>query len=272
MKVEELTLITIAYNSSLAIKEHIQSLDLDSDLIGKLNWIVVDNASSDKTVEMVRSNFPYVTLVENDKNIGFGSAANVGIECSETRYVCILNPDVQLSIDVLEKMLAIFDTSESVALVGPSYESTSQSGNSGVDWVVGAMMMFDTHRMESVGFFDEGFFLYYEETDLCYRIKAKGLQIVQSHDAIVSHGHGESSIQTNESAYFMAWHYGHSYARIADKYPGKFLSVKQYLKVQKKRMLIARITFNRRRYILARAKYDGALAKEQQPICLLSEV
>jgi hypothetical protein len=80
---------------------------------------VIDNASADGSVEMVRAEFPRVNLIANAGNVGFGAANNQGIAASQSRYVLILNPDTEIVSDALTTMVAYLDGHPDVGVVGP---------------------------------------------------------------------------------------------------------------------------------------------------------
>ena len=257
----ELTLITISYNSAEILPQHLSSLDLAQlPEENRPQWLVVDNASADDSSALVQRDFPLVQLIDNHDNVGFGAAANVGIQAAQTRYVMILNPDTILSPEALQTLLSHIQSQPKVALVGPNVSHTPSRAPEpeSVEWIVGAAMLFDTQRMAPIGFFDERFFLYYEETDLCHRIIDAGLEILQCHDAAIPHSEGDSSGDTSNE--FLLYHRGRSHVLISQKHPQRYPSKAQYLKKQRQRMLIARLTFNKKRFTAAKAKLKGALS------------
>lgn len=81
--------------------------------------IVVDNASWDGTPELVRDSYPEVMLIRNERNLGFAKANNVGIRRSSGKYVCLVNPDVRVLNECIEKMLAYMGENPRVGLLGP---------------------------------------------------------------------------------------------------------------------------------------------------------
>src|SRR4030095_10427800 len=81
--------------------------------------VVVDNASSDGSVEMVRSEYPWVTLHANRKNLGYGAAANQGVASCTAPYVLLLNDDTLLESGGLRKLSVYLDRHPRAAIVGP---------------------------------------------------------------------------------------------------------------------------------------------------------
>lgn len=81
--------------------------------------IVVDNASTDGSVEMVKKNFPQVMLVENSSNLGFARANNIGIRSSKGRYICLINSDVIVLDDCIENLMSFMDERPATGMIGP---------------------------------------------------------------------------------------------------------------------------------------------------------
>jgi N-acetylglucosaminyl-diphospho-decaprenol L-rhamnosyltransferase len=81
--------------------------------------VVVDNASDDETVDLVRRLFPSVRLIELDRNVGYGGANNVGIEATTADYVLVLNPDAWPLGDAIERLVGAADASPWAGIVGP---------------------------------------------------------------------------------------------------------------------------------------------------------
>jgi len=87
---------------------------------GEVSIIVIDNASSDGSVEMVRTKYPQVVLVSNEENVGFAKACNQGIQKAETDYVLLLNSDCEVtSPDLLRNVVAVFEQDQTVGIAGP---------------------------------------------------------------------------------------------------------------------------------------------------------
>ena len=194
--------------------------------------IVVDNASSDGSVDMVSGEFPWVQLIRNDQNLGFGAANNVGLDRATGQLVLFLNSDAYVQPGSLETLVAAFadgtvvaagpkllnldgSLQESVAAkltlwnvfleqtfldffarrMGRGYwrtQSLPADVVSTVDQVMGACMMVRASADER---FDERFFLYCEDTELCLRLSGHG-RIVYVPQASVVHELGSSSVDS----------------------------------------------------------------------------
>lgn len=110
-----LSVVIVNYNTRGHLRACLESLRQ----AGFSEVLVVDNASSDGSQEMVRSSFPWVTLLENDTNPGYGSGANLGIASCSSDYVLLLNSDTVLEAGTTDALRTYLDRYPSVAVVGP---------------------------------------------------------------------------------------------------------------------------------------------------------
>lgn len=114
MNTPDLSIITVNWNTSAELRECLLSIAQEG-----FETIVIDNASSDDSVEMVKNNFPYVRLIENTENLGFAKACNQGIAVSKGRYVLLLNPDCIVQKGVLQGLVKFADENPDGGLFGP---------------------------------------------------------------------------------------------------------------------------------------------------------
>lgn len=208
--------------------------------------IVIDNASSDGSVDMVKSEFPQVKIIANAENRGFAAANNQGIAATEGRYVLLLNSDTVVLDGAIDKVVAFADTYPKAGITGcrvlnedktlqlscfmfPSvlnvfllttylyklFPKSKFFGRSRMTWwdgsdirevdvVTGCFMLVRQEAIKQVGMMDEGFFMYWEETDWCYRFKQAGWKVMFTPDAQIIHIGGVSSKQVKPK---MVWHW-----------------------------------------------------------------
>jgi len=235
-----ITLIIVTFNSEAVIQQCLTSvlhvLPPSSEVI------VVDNASSDQTRDILGS-FPDVRVIESDTNIGYGAACNAGARLASGSYLLFANADVILlgiNTDLLVDDLArgpvglagfsfragdhaaaagsgLFSyprwwsgiVKSSWGLVQPSagarllrrclVQSTAEGA-----WASGALFAVAREVWEDVGGFDERYFLYFEDVDLCRTVLERGLRVVASRALAAVHAHGQSSGQ-RDMATAAAW-------------------------------------------------------------------
>lgn len=231
------TVIVVNWNVLGLLRECLRSVEAQRRRpASDYEVIVVDNASSDDSVSMVRREFPWVTLVENADNVGFGRANNQAYALASGRHVLLLNPDTVVLDGALDRMIDHLEAHPDVGALGcrllnsdgsyqrwtagafPTIGRTARHAffldvlfrkrfgsrslylNSDVredlevDWVSGACMAL---RREAVGdhIFDDSFFMYGEDTELCDRLHRNGWRVVYSPSATVVHHHGKSMAQ-----------------------------------------------------------------------------
>lgn len=224
----QLSTIIVSYNVADLLADCVRSLETGAgDLHCRV--IVVDNASTDRTRQMLASEFPWVTLVANDTNVGFAAANNQGIRMQNAPYVMLLNPDTVVRGSALQEMHNAMQTYRNIGILGPkllnpdgslqsgplafptvrslltgrmsAVRGTVAPGISGADWVLGAAMMVRREAIEQVGLMDEGYFLYAEEKDWCYRARRAGWKVGVLTDAEIIHLGGRSTGQCAPKSY-----------------------------------------------------------------------
>jgi N-acetylglucosaminyl-diphospho-decaprenol L-rhamnosyltransferase len=196
-----LTVVIVTFNS-----EHcIASL---SDSVGKLpNVIFSDNSSQDGTTKSIKKYFPDATLICNESNLGFGAANNLALEKVSTFYALILNPDCNPGPEFFTRLWGITQLFPEASVIAPqlinrggnqeinyrwpSSEWISRGpgadGPTCVGFICGAAMLFNMKRMEKSRFFDESFFLYYEDEDLCQRLFLDKQQMIIAPELEIMH-------------------------------------------------------------------------------------
>jgi N-acetylglucosaminyl-diphospho-decaprenol L-rhamnosyltransferase len=208
----ELTIVTVTYNSSAVIGTLLESLRaVDASVI------VVDNGSSDTTIA-IASAFPNVRVIKSG-NIGYGCGANRGFTEAKTPYVLLVNPDVILSKEAVETMLAAASARPDIGILGAKMFKRLADGSKEYSelpafapdglayskWIVGALMLIRADALKKLGAFDENIFLFYEETDLCKRFTDAGYKIAIT-QAEAEHAIGNSSAPSDKLLKIKAWH------------------------------------------------------------------
>jgi GT2 family glycosyltransferase len=226
----EVSVIIVSYNTRELLRECIESILCEQGERPAVEVIVVDNASADGSAAMVAERFPQVRLIANADNRGFGAACNQGLEVARGRYALILNADIRAQPGALQRLVGFMDAHPDAAICGgqlrypdgriqPScareltlwwvfceqsmlaklfphtrlfggYWRTHWDFSATIETeqVMGACMMLRRPFPR----FDEDYFLYCEDTDLCYRVRQSGGKIYYVHDAVFVHHLGAS--------------------------------------------------------------------------------
>lgn len=251
---EQLTFVTVGYNSATVLSSHIESY-CRSATEAVPRWLVVDNASTDGTAKLLQ-NYPEVELLQNDENLGFGAACNRGIAAADTRYVLVLNPDTELSEAGVRDLLAELQRREA-AIAGPALQPEANSDVEEVNWLIGAVLLMDTALMNEVGYFDERFFLYEEDKDICKCAKDAGLKVIHCRNVSIPHVGGGSTERSKAVNEFIHFHRGRSYVLYAQKHGLGQAAIDRFVAANRRRCLVALATFGVRRYRRAKAKLEG---------------
>jgi len=223
--VPELSVILVNYNDRTHLKECLSSLtDTVKDI--PFEVIIIDNQSSDGTPEWIRENAPRVRLIVNTENVGFARANNQGIRESRGDYILFLNTDTILEPQAIAILLEKLKSDRKIGAVGPAlfcgertfqvsfgqkvsffgeifqkmvlnpfYRIRLERGvkKRQVGWLSAACLLTRKDILEEVELFDENFFLYFEDIDLCMRIGKKSYVLEYLPQARVYHLGGAST-------------------------------------------------------------------------------
>ena len=220
---DSLSVIIVSWNTAAQLQDCIVSVlaSLPTQVI------VVDNGSTDNSVEIVTHEFPHARLIQNQENIGFSRANNQGIAASTGRYVLLLNSDTIVKPGALTGLVEFMDTHPDVGIVGPRLlrpDSEPQAFAFGgdptlgyllrrgishlllkrplhdwktnqvkeVDWVSGACLLARREAIDQAGLLDENIFMYFEDNDWCLRIRQAGWKVYYNPHVEIIHLGGQS--------------------------------------------------------------------------------
>ena len=212
MTYKDLTIIITTFKSEQKIRECLSSID------PKINIILIENSSSIEFKKDIESNFSNVTCELTNDNLGYGKANNIGLKKVKTKYALILNPDTVLSSNTLELFFEFTKTNKDFTILGPNQnEKISTLDNYKkreieffeTDKIKGYAMFLNMEKLKSVGFYDENFFLYLEEIDLCKRVKDTKGKILICPNIIIFH-YGAQSVNNdyvNQIELTRNWHW-----------------------------------------------------------------
>lgn len=211
----DISVIIVSYNTADLTTACLESVFASLRLSYEV--FVVDNASKDGSAEIIRKKFPAIRLIANETNRGFGSANNQALHECTGRYVIFLNPDTTVEPESFSKMVAFMDAHPEVGLAGPKVLNPDGTRQDSVSYryprhrygaadlgilpgniacVLGACQIASSSLLHELGGFDEDFFLYGEDQDICLRIRKRGFEIGFIDDAVIMHHGGQSEIDT----------------------------------------------------------------------------
>lgn len=218
------SIIILSWNTKKLLVQCLRSLSLNYEII------VIDNASTDGSPEMIRKEFPKVRLICNKENVGFAKGNNQGVEIATGDLVLFLNSDTFVKDGAIEKLVTFFNKSDDIVAVSPLiinengsiqqdpcylhfpspmmsffyynrilrklstkffpdllFSITDFRNPSEIDQLSGAALMIRRELFKKVGGFDENFPLYFEDTDLSYRLRKRGYKLMVIPEAEVIH-------------------------------------------------------------------------------------
>ncbi len=199
--------------------------------------ILIENSENTDFKNQIEANYPNVECHLTGKNLGYAKGNNLGLSKVKSKYALILNPDAKLEKDTLENFLNITKKLKDFSIIGPAkqdeYSVNDLNFNNEefkeVDSLKGFAMFLNLEQFKDVGFFDENFFIYLEEIDLCKRLRQKGKKIYLNKKIIIHHLGGSSH---NESVNFEMelsrnWHWMWSTFYFNKKHFGYFNSLRK---------------------------------------------
>lgn len=229
--------VVVSYNTREDLLRCLASLSASE---AALEAVVVDNASADGSAAAVRAAFPDVAVVANAENLGFARANNLGLRATTAPYVLVVNPDAEVGRGTVTALAARLDGDPRAGLVGPRHvdgqgriqvsfgprltplrewrqrrlvrgvkagrpralraAEEAASRPQEPDWVSGSCFLARRSALEAVGGFDEGYFLYEEDVDLCVRLRAAGYRVLYTPEATVVHHLGRAMAGAGERA------------------------------------------------------------------------
>ncbi|XGV98773.1 MAG: glycosyltransferase family 2 protein [Leptolyngbya sp. BL-A-14] len=223
------SIILVNYNGAEVVLECLRSLVQYLQTIS-YEIIVVDNASTDESATLISANFPVVHLLQQKENQGFGAGNNAGAKHAKGEFLFFLNTDTLMMSDVLPPLVTLMKEHPDVGIIGTKllnadgslqlsiaseisiageYKTLKQVKYSNspqqqeaiakrfdqtqtVDIVIGAAFFMRKVLFEALNGFDETFFMYFEESDLCQRARDRGWKILYTPDVSIIHLGGYS--------------------------------------------------------------------------------
>ena len=235
---KDITAVITSFRSENKILNCIKSLGQD------IKIIVVENSNDKKLKDKLENEYSNLRCILSDKNLGYAKGNNLGLSMVKTKYALIINPDAEVQKEALDNFFSTVKINPNFAIIGPYIQETKNNilskevkkGLYPVKNVKGFAMFLNLKQFEELGFFDENFFIYFEEIDLCKRLIKSNKKIFLDTNIKINHSGGtshEKSINYEmeksrnwhwmwSTFYFNKKHYGYIIALI--KILPKFLS------------------------------------------------
>lgn len=216
-KREKVFIIIVNYNSGPYIIDCLKSLKISRYKDIKISEVIIDNFSIDNSLELIKQQFPKIKIINNKNNLGFAKAVNQGIKNAlqnKADYVFLLNPDTLAEKNLLVPLITLIKSDKKIGIVGPILKDEFKAGSvyslglkfnkflgrtehihvkarpfhiKDEEIVSGCAMLIKKEVFKRIGFFDERFFLYFEDSDFCLRAKKAGFKIYVEPKAVVIH-------------------------------------------------------------------------------------
>ena len=230
-----ITAIVVAYDSAEVLPACLAALAAQG-----VPAIVVDNASDDDSAAIARAQG--ATVLVNARNEGYGRANNRGVAASTTPFVLIVNPDVAIRPGAIAALLAAAERYPDAAMLAPRIVEPSgrvflqprsllspphlnragtmpiPEGDACLPFLSGACLLIRREVFVSLGGFDPAIFLFYEDDDLCRRMRDAGHALVHVDEAEARHGRGRSTAPMPGRRFKARWHLAWSESYVAGKY------------------------------------------------------
>jgi len=186
--------------------------------------IIIDNHSTDDSIEFLRNYFPGIRIIKHDKNYGYAKGYNLGLQQIDAEYFILLNSDIEVTVNWIDPIISLMDSDKSIAACQPKildynnknkFEYAGASGgyidklgypfcrgrifssleedqgqyntSEEVFWATGACLFIRSSYFLEIGGLDIDFFAHQEEIDLCWRLKQKGYKIMVEPRSVVYH-------------------------------------------------------------------------------------
>ena len=214
LNLEKITFIIVTYNSENVIKNCLNSLPT------KASKIIIENSSNKELKKDLENNYDNIKVILSE-NKGMGTSNNLGIKMCETQYAYILNPDIILKKDAFDRVCHSLNTADDFAIASPiNFDSNfpnyrlkknnlKKENLLEVESVDGFSMILNKKKFKDNKFFDENFFLFLENDDLCLRVRKKNEKIYVIKNAFIDHKgfSSVSKVDVRELEYLRNWHW-----------------------------------------------------------------
>ena len=261
---KNITVVINTFNSEEQICNCIDSIGSNFKIV------VIENSNKTKFKDMLEKKYKNVECFLTGENLGYAKGNNYGISKVKTKYALILNPDAAIEGNTMNDFLVLAGKLKDFAIIGPAKQNEFNSLSADhleedtfeVDKLKGFAMFFNLNQFKDIGFFDDNFFIYLEEIDLCYRLKKLSKKIFLDKRIKINHLGGSSHNQSInfEMELSRNWHWMWSTFYFNKKHYG-FLSA--LIKVSRKffssliKMFFYTLIFNNKKRKIYFQRFSG---------------
>tara|TARA_B100000963_G_scaffold336593_1_gene331781 strand:+ start:120 stop:947 length:828 start_codon:yes stop_codon:yes gene_type:complete len=261
----EITIVIITYKSGKIIYDFIKKIP------STIKTIIIDNSQDYELKKDIEEKYKNI-LVYLKENNGVSSALNYAVEKIKTKYFLQISPDLEFNFDNLKVFHDFAKTKKNnFAALGPRFLDVKQKSHKQInenlefgkiDSIHGSCMFIDKNIFLKIGKFDENFFLYFEETEYCYRAKKKGYFSYQINDIKVTTKGRTVDLENENFSNFLIWHFIWSKFYFHKKKYGKLLSLIIFIPLLVRilfKIILYTITRNEISSIKYKTRFDGLL-------------
>ena len=227
--------IFVTYNSAACIAVALEAVKQQTYPAAMLQTVVVDNHSHDETVTLLRSHYPWVTLIAEEKNHGFARGNNIAMRAIKADYYALVNADAVMHPRWIEEMVQTMQVYPNIGVAGSKIffgnrvllqhtggylranaltyhtganelDISQHNVMKDVDYVMGAAFMIRANVAEQLHYLPEAYFMYYEETEFCVRVRKAGYRVVYVPEAIAYHDENFSQSKSFTDRFLFLYH------------------------------------------------------------------
>ena len=193
MNNKDITAVITSFKSENKIVDCIKSLGSEIEII------IIENSNDKKLKNKLEEKYSNLKCILSEQNLGYAKGNNLGLSLVKTKYALIINPDATVQSNTIENFIQTAKLKQDFAIIAPFVQEKNQNNLKGfkdgiteVKNVKGFAMFLNLEQFRNIGFFDENFFIYFEEIDLCKRLIQNKKKIFLDTNIIISHAGGTS--------------------------------------------------------------------------------
>ena len=220
-KANDVTFLIVTFKCAESIHKCINSIP------DKYPILVIENSADNFFKSDLEKKYNNVKCILTEENLGFGKANNIGLNLIQSKYTFLINPDVLLTSNTTEQLIYYSQKIKDFALLAPVLNNLEDKNYSiykkklpkvnkseylEVDSIRGFAMFFNMSKFKSIGFFDEKIFIYFEEDDLCKRVRNLNQKIYVIFSSKITHAGGQSHNKEFNEAMDLSRHWHHMWS------------------------------------------------------------